>query len=210
MRDSESQAWQEILVDINEKEDRLAFFRSKAKTLANQYIEKDPCFSSLEAAEISPKSGVIMETICERITEHGGAALIADYGYAQEDQVKIRDTFRAFKNHKLADPLQEVGLADLTADVDFDYLKRKCGDFTLSYGPVTQQQFLLQLGIQIRCNLLKDNNPDLSEELEQSLDMLINPDKMGSRFKFFCVFPKTMEKIHSEHPPVGFYPNKET
>ena len=35
----------------------------------------------MEAVEISPKSGVIMQTISERIVEFGGAALIADYGY---------------------------------------------------------------------------------------------------------------------------------
>ena len=122
---------------------------------------------------------------------------------------KVRDTFRAFKNHKLTDPLKDVGFADLTADVDFGYLKQfSGGENTISYGPVSQSQFLNQLGITVRCNSLKDYNPKLSEELDQNLDMLINPEKMGERFKFFCTFPKTMQTIHASHPPAGFYENK--
>lgn len=36
--------------------------------------------------------------------------------------------FQGFKDHKLYDPLQNPGSADLTADVDFSYLKRCCGE----------------------------------------------------------------------------------
>ena len=126
----------------------------------------------------------------------------------KEQEIKHRDTFRAFKDHKLSDPLKDVGLADLTADVDFGYLDQNTNENTLTYGPVSQEQFLTQLGIQIRCDLLKKHNPKLSEELDQSLDMLINPEKMGTRFKFFSVFPKTMQHIHTDYPPAGFCSNK--
>ena len=198
--------WEEVLVDAHEDELRLV--KSKGRTLANQYIENDDNYANMEACEISPRSGIILESIAERIVEQGGAALIADYGYS--GQSKIRDTFRAFKNHKLHDPVKDVGEADLTADVDFDYLKRRSGSHTVTYGPVSQRQFLLQLGIQVRCNLLKDSNPKLTEDLDSSLDMLINPEKMGERFKFFCVFPKTMQSIHEQYPPAGFYDQNKT
>ena len=36
--------------------------------------------------------------------------------------------FQGFKDHKLYDPLENPGSADLTADVDFSYLKRCCGE----------------------------------------------------------------------------------
>ena len=202
MRDTTSKNWQEILVDLSPNDNKLTLVKSKHKTLANQYI--DDTFDHLQdSLEISPKSAIVMETISERIVENGGAALIADYGY-DSDQ-KDRDTFRAYKNHKQVDPLQDVGQCDLTADVDFDYLKKATGEHTLTYGPVSQSQFLSQLGIKVRCNLLKDHNPKIADELESSLDMLINPEKMGARFKFFCVFPKTMETIHAKFPPAGFY-----
>ena len=167
----------------------------------------------MEAVEISPKSGVTVQTLSERIVEHGGAALIIDYGYQDGDNPSdgVRDTFRAFKRHELHDPLNEPGCADLTADVDFGYLKRHCEKFdVLTYGPVSQNKFLTQLGIQVRCNLLKDANPKLADDLERGLQMLISPDKMGTRFKFFSVFPKTMSEIHAEFPPAGFKMHSQT
>ena len=35
---------------------------------------------------------------------------------------------QAFKNHKLHDPLKDPGLADITADVDFAFLRRAVED----------------------------------------------------------------------------------
>lgn len=202
-RDPKTRNWQELLVGTNNEE--LSFVKARQRTLANQYVENNSYFDQMEAIEISPKSGVVMQTISERIVQYGGAALIADYGYSENKDIKHRDTFRAFKNHKLTHPLKDVGLSDLTADVDFGYLNQFTGENTLTYGPVSQAQFLSQLGISVRCNLLKDHNPKLSEELDQSLDMLINPMKMGTRFKFFSVFSKSMQKIHSDFPPAGFH-----
>ena len=204
IRDPELKSWQEVLVDLDQ-DGNLAFVRSRHKTLANSYI--DDSFDHMEAIEISPKSGIAMEAISERIVEEGGAALIADYGYPEntDEDSKIKDTFRAFHQHKLSDPLKNIGQSDLTADVDFNYLKKFTGDHTLTYGPVTQTQFLNQLGITIRCNLLKEHNPKEADALQKSLDYLIHPDQMGTRFKFFCVFPKTMSEIHASHPPAGFY-----
>ena len=40
--------------------------------------------------------------------------------------------FQAFRDHKLHDPLCEPGTADLTADVDFSYLKSLVSDQGLS------------------------------------------------------------------------------
>ena len=69
------------------------------------------------------------------------------------DGTKHRDTFRAFKNHEMTDPLKDVGFADITVDVDFDYLKLFTGENTLSYGPVSQADFLTQLGKDYSFNL---------------------------------------------------------
>ena len=46
----------------------------------------------------------------------------------------------------MTDPLKDVGFADLTVDVDFDYLKRFTGENNISYGPASQADFLTQLG----------------------------------------------------------------
>lgn len=58
--------------------------------------------------------------------------------------------FQAFKNHALYDPLCEPGTADLTADVDFAYLKEQVEDKLVTYGPATQSSFLINMGIELR------------------------------------------------------------
>lgn len=73
-----------------------------------------------EHFEFSPESLVLSKTIASKLAENGGLCLIADYGHNGEKT----DTFRAFKKHKLHDPLKEPGTADLTADVDFSAIKK--------------------------------------------------------------------------------------
>jgi NADH dehydrogenase [ubiquinone] 1 alpha subcomplex assembly factor 7 len=50
----------------------------------------------------------------------------------------------------LHEPLENPGIADLTADVDFGYLRKCIGDKALAYGPVAQADFLEKLGIHVR------------------------------------------------------------
>lgn len=57
---------------------------------------------------------------------------------------------KGFRNHKLHNPLEEPGSADLTADVDFSYLRENIKDKLISFGPVNQCDFLKQLQIEIR------------------------------------------------------------
>ena len=92
---------------------------------------------------------------------------------------KVRNTFRAFKKHKIHDPLKDVGQADLTADVDFDYLKRKSGPEVTTHGPISQRQFLRETGIEIRANMLLEKNPRIKDDITKSLDLLISPNEMG-------------------------------
>lgn len=80
-----------------------------------------------------------------------GTFLICDYGY--EDDKQNRDTFRAFRDHQLWDTLKEPGTADLTADVDFGYLKRHINDRATVFGTVTQEHFLKSLGIELRLSV---------------------------------------------------------
>lgn len=57
---------------------------------------------------------------------------------------------QGFKSHSLHDPLSEPGTADLTADVDFAFLKEHVQDKLVTYGPVTQSSFLTNMGIELR------------------------------------------------------------
>lgn len=57
---------------------------------------------------------------------------------------------KGFKGHQLHDVLAAPGSADLTADVDFSYLRRMAGEAVACLGPVSQKHFLKNMGIDTR------------------------------------------------------------
>ncbi|KAL6486652.1 hypothetical protein MHYP_G00060440 [Metynnis hypsauchen] len=180
--------WREVMVDIDPEEpEKLRFVVFPAPTLASTtLIQAD---EKREHVEVCPEGGVIVQKLANRIVEDGGAALIADYGH---DGTKM-DTFRGFRGHKLHDVLLAPGTADLTADVDFSYLRRMAGDDVVCLGPITQRTFLKNMGIDARLQVLLRNCHDASTraQLIQSYDMLTNLEKMGQRFQFFSLLSRS-------------------
>ncbi|KAL4649004.1 NADH dehydrogenase ubiquinone complex I, assembly factor 7 isoform X2 [Arapaima gigas] len=179
-----AQGWREVMVDIVPDEpDKLRFVLVPAPTLASSMLLQDN--EKREHVEVCPEGGVTIQRLSSRIAEYGGAALITDYGH---DGTKT-DTFRGFRGHKLHDVLNAPGTADLTADVDFSYLRRMAGDKVACFGPITQRQFLQNMGIDVRLQVLLRSCPDAPTraQLIQGFDMLTNPKKMGERFKFFAL-----------------------
>ncbi|KAK3541931.1 hypothetical protein QTP86_008175 [Hemibagrus guttatus] len=137
--------WREVMVDIDpDKPDKLRFVVFPAPTLASTtLIQAD---EQRQHVEVCAEGGVIVQKLANRISEDGGAALIADYGH---NGTKT-DTFRGFKEHKLHDVLEAPGSADLTADVDFSYLRKMAGEAVVCFGPITQRAFLKNMGIDTR------------------------------------------------------------
>lgn len=59
-------------------------------------------------------------------------------------------TLQGFKGHQLHHVLDAPGTADLTADVDFSYLRRMAGGGVACLGPLPQRAFLKNMGIDAR------------------------------------------------------------
>ncbi|KAI4786522.1 hypothetical protein KUCAC02_037064 [Chaenocephalus aceratus] len=176
--------WREVLVDIDpEKQNRLRFVVSPSPTPASSALIQPE--ERRSHVEVCADGGVLVQQISRRIVEDGGAALIADYGH---DGTKT-DTFRGFKGHRLHDVLSSPGSADLTADVDFSFLRTMAGGSVACLGPVTQKMFLKNMGIDARMEVLLRNCSDgpTRMQLIRSYDMLVNPEKMGERFLFFSL-----------------------
>ncbi len=137
----------------------------------------------------------VAQIIGQRIADHGGAALIVDYG----DWRSQGDTFQALENHATVDPLDHPGQADLTAHVDFEALARA----TLSrFTRLTPQGvFLERLGITARAQALAKN---LSGEALQNHvaahRRLTHGDEMGTLFKVLAFYPD------GATPPPGLDP----
>ncbi|KAL4824917.1 hypothetical protein H8958_009656 [Nasalis larvatus] len=179
------QGWREVFIDIDPQiSDKLRFVLAPSATPAEAFIQHD---ETRDHVEVCPDAGVIIEELSQRIAFTGGAALVADYGH---DGTKT-DTFRGFCGHKLHDVLIAPGTADLTADVDFSYLRRMAQGKVASLGPIKQHTFLKNMGIDVRLKVLldKSNEPSVRQQLLQGYDMLMNPKKMGERFNFFALLP---------------------
>jgi NADH dehydrogenase [ubiquinone] 1 alpha subcomplex assembly factor 7 len=116
-----------------------------------------------------------------------GVALIVDYGHARQG---LGETLQAVAGHSFADPLQTLGEADLTAHVDFATLAISADIIgARSHGPVSQRDFLKQLGIDKRAAALKNSRPEKSGEIDAALARLtgIGPSEMGGLFKALAI-----------------------
>ncbi|KAF1376985.1 hypothetical protein PFLUV_G00217180 [Perca fluviatilis] len=110
---------------------------------------------------------------------------------------------QGFKGHRLHDVLSSPGSADLTADVDFSFLRRMAGGGVACLGPVPQRTFLKNMGIDSRMQVLLRSCGDAStrQQLIASYDVLTNPAKMGERFRFFgLLHPRRLAR---PAPPAG-------
>ena len=129
----------------------------------------------MDIYEISPIRQAFTAHLSTHIARHGGAALFIDYGYKGPAP---GDTIQAVKNHAYVDPLTPD--ADVTAHVDFAPLAAAARTAGLAvHGPITQRDFLLQLGAAQRAAQLGDI---------EGLHRLTAPDQMGTLFKVLTLF----------------------
>ncbi|CAB3383941.1 Hypothetical predicted protein [Cloeon dipterum] len=199
-----AEGWREILVDIDteSKDIKFRYILSREPTPISQLYTPKDC-DTREDIEICPSAGALMQSLAQRFEEDGGFLLLADYGHDGDKT----DTFRGFSDHQLHDPLLNPGSADLTADVDFSYLKRSVEEKALTFGPVTQEKFLNSLGIQVRLNILLQNDGLSAEQkaiLKSGVEMMTDASKMGERFKFFSMFPNVLGEHLGKYPVLGF------
>ncbi|VDK31609.1 unnamed protein product [Taenia asiatica] len=209
--------WKEVFVSAIspsnpfEPGDQLAFVTSPSSTIAaSTYLPLAGNLSDRNFVEVCPEAGAIVQKLAARIATDGGSALISDYGHLGE----CGDTLRAFKDHKLHDPLKDPGQADITADVDFAFLRRSVEatkEPVIFHGPVSQAYFLVHMGILLRLKLLVENTKieEDKERLIAATEMLIGSNQMGKRFKFIALTSGRSKK-EKEHIPGGFYPTWDT
>ena len=147
--------------------------------------------------EIGALSQSIMATLATRLATQGGVALVIDYGHAE---TSLGETLQAVRDHAPVDPLRDPGEADLTTHVDFAALgsaARSRGAQT--FGPATQGEFLLRLGIVERSEaLIRKASPGQAADIEAALVRLVASETdvelaagrvsgMGSLFKVLAV-----------------------
>ena len=143
-------------------------------------------------AEISPVRCELARHIGDRIVQHGGVALIIDYGAAVDRPTG--DTLQAVRRHQIADPLQAPGEADLTTHVEFKSLVEAAASTGASaFGPVPQGPFLRRLGMDQRALSLSRNASERqAENLRHACFRLTDASAMGELFKAIALVPPGM------------------
>ena len=109
------------------------------------------------------------------------------------------ETLQAGAGHKFADVLASPGVSDLSAHVDFLALAQaaRAGGAAV-FGPLSQCNFLADLGLGPRAERLIVANPKEACAIAAAIDRLVNPKEMGTLFKALAMVPKTAP------PPPGF------
>src|SRR5262249_57921246 len=102
------------------------------------------------------ETGTLREDIARligaRLAQSPGAVLIFDYGHVVS---ALGDTLQAVRRHEFCSILDSPGEADLTSHVDFESLGRAFMEGgSITHGPITQRQFLLQMGLEARADAL--------------------------------------------------------
>lgn len=144
-----------------------------------------------QIVEICALAPVIAAQIGRRIADHGGAALIVDYG----DWRSQGDTLQAMERQAYASPFERPGEVDLTAHVDFEAL---LADLPCAHSRLTTQGvFLERLGITSRAQSLATHLTDqaLANHIAAHR-RLTHPQEMGTLFKVVAFFPP-----HAAPPP---------
>ena len=176
----------------------LASDPTKALLLLQQQQKYYDHVKEEDIIQICPEAWDISFEIGKRIKSNGGLGLFIDYG-----SLNIRDSrLRGIKNHKWVSPFSTPGEVDLSSDVEFASLKNaaEAGGNTKinvdlyllgarSFGPITQKDFLMQMGIQQRLlDLLKSSKSAAEgKDLVRACDRLVSPDEMGNIYNFFAI-----------------------
>ena len=136
--------------------------------------------------EHRPAARTLMREIGRRAGDAPAALLIADYGYEHRD---YGDTLQAVREHGYANPLENPGETDLSAHVNFAELAEAAdGDGLSAWGPITQSEFLLSLGMEQRLRqLMTTASEDQRAALFLGARRLVDPFQMGSLFKVMAI-----------------------
>ena len=133
--------------------------------------------------EQSVNTQSILSKIFHLILENKGALIVIDYGQIYEN-LNYKNTLQGVKNHQATDVFQNIGHTDLSSWVNFSDFIKNIPKGIIYRGPITQKEFLINLGIKNRFEDL-GLNKSASERrnLFNEFDRLVSDSHMGQAFK---------------------------
>lgn len=160
----------------------------------------------IDKVQISPfPSGKIIEdklytknlivNIFNVIIKNKGALIIIDYGQLEENFIN-GNTLQAVIKHKTSDIFKNIGLTDLSSWVNFsDFIKNLPKEIKYQ-GPITQKEFLINLGIKVRFeNLARNKSATERRRLFNQFERLVSSSYMGQAFKVMILYSENMKSF---------------
>jgi NADH dehydrogenase [ubiquinone] 1 alpha subcomplex assembly factor 7 len=183
-------AWKECLVVTDEAGTGLSWGVERSESPLAGLLPAEIRGEAAEGAmaELTLPASAITSTIARHIVDHGGAALLIDYG---SERGTLGASLQAVRDHRRVNPLIDPGLADLSSHVDFSQLRAasEIGGVTFA-GPVDQGRFLFELGIEERASALKQGaSLGQCRDIDSAMRRLIGPTEMGTLFKVAALLP---------------------
>ncbi len=172
------------------RKENVLYERCVDDKFAFSYVKRHESCGPDQIWEESPQMEAYMNEICSRLLKQTGVFLCIDYGYEKGKG----DSLQALFKGKPSNPLFQIGKSDLTCHVNFGKLR----DMALLrglgvLGPLSQREFLKNIGFDKRIEMLKQANPNQKAIIETAATRLIHPQQMGLLFKVIAMFsPSTL------------------
>ena len=181
---------------LNYNEDKKSFFISYSNnpTILENFLPKNKKYRKIGSIYEIPFNMIsFLENLFNKIKKTKSTCLIIDYSKNK----KFENSLKSIKNQKIINPLKEIGNSDISTHVNFNLIKKTSTKFNLnSHGPVSQRQFLIELGILYRTKtLIKNANSKQRKKIKKGLDFLINKEKMGKIFNVISISNKKINNL---------------
>ena len=139
--------------------------------------------------EYSPLALKYLKCISKKIINKKGALLIIDYGYLEDS---MKDTLITVKKHSVSKFFKDFGNSDITYKLNYKFLKKIINILKLKCeGVTTQRNFLINLGIQQRAEIISRDLPfSKKADIYYRLKRLIDKSQMGDLFKVMLITGK--------------------
>ena len=135
-----------------------------------------------EIVEVSLEEKRINSELIKIILKQGGSILWVDYGFKNYG---YGDTLQVVKNHRFSNLFESPGESDITYHINFaDLADRALAKKVVVHGAVSQKNFLINLGIEKRAEILRQGATEIQRrDIDAALERLIGSDQMGDLFK---------------------------
>jgi len=178
--------WHEVYIEKKNKAFSLIKIKCDIKKIEqklNLKISKKQKFLEISFEELK-----MIQKLNNIISKKGGCILLIDYAYTNQ---KMFDTLQAVKNHKKTNILEEIGNSDISHMININFLKKYSEKINLKVDHNTQRDFLLDLGIMKRAEILAAKTSFLEKaNIYYRVNRLIDKKLMGELFKVIYLYKK--------------------